>query len=82
MTLRKERISYIGASRLNEIVKLQFDSQEELEKAKKLIKVNYPDLMVNESSSGKDKVTRYWNERNGQEKNSRIRAQTKFTNTS
>ena len=56
MTLRKERISYIGASRLNEIVKLQFDSQEELEKAKKIIKVNYPDLMVNESSSGKDKA--------------------------
>jgi len=56
MTLRKERISYIGASRLNEIVRLQFDSQEELEKAKKIIKVNYPDLMVNESSSGKDKA--------------------------
>ena len=56
MTLRKERISYIGASRLNEIVKLQFDSQEDLEKAKKLIKVNYPDLMVNESSFGKDKA--------------------------
>ncbi|GBL32526.1 protein translocase subunit SecD [Methylophilaceae bacterium] len=56
MTLRKERISYIGASRLNEIVKLQFDSQEDLEKAKKLIKVNYPDLMVNESSVGKDKA--------------------------
>ncbi|QDD07276.1 protein translocase subunit SecD [Candidatus Methylopumilus planktonicus] len=56
MTLRKERISYIGASRLNEIVKLQFDSQEDLEKAKKLIKVNYPDLMVNESSVDKDKA--------------------------
>jgi len=56
MTLRKERISYIGASRLNEIVKLQFDNQEDLEKAKKLIKVNYPDLMVNESSFGKDKA--------------------------
>ena len=56
MALRKERISYIGASRLNEIVKLQFDSQEDLEKAKKLIKVNYPDLMVNESSVGKDKA--------------------------
>ncbi|HCC72557.1 MAG TPA: protein translocase subunit SecD, partial [Methylophilaceae bacterium] len=42
--------------RLNEIVKLQFDSQEELEKAKKIIKVNYPDLMLNESSSGKDKA--------------------------
>ena len=56
MTLRKERISYIGASRLNEIVKLQFDSQEDLEKAKKLIKVNYPDLIVNESSVGKDKT--------------------------
>ena len=56
MTLRKERISYIGASRLNEIVKLQFDSQEDLEKAKILIKVNYPDLMVNESSVGKDKA--------------------------
>jgi preprotein translocase subunit SecD len=56
MTLRKERISYIGASRLNEIVKLQFDSQEDLEKAKKLIKVNYPDLLVNESSFGKDKA--------------------------
>ncbi len=56
MTLRKERISYIGASRLNEIVKLQFDNQEDLEKAKNLIKVNYPDLMVNESSVGKDKA--------------------------
>jgi preprotein translocase subunit SecD len=56
MTLRKERISYIGASRLNEIVKLQFDNQEDLEKAKKLIKVNYPDLIVNESSVGKDKT--------------------------
>jgi preprotein translocase subunit SecD len=56
MTLRKERISYIGATRLNEIVKIQFDSQEELDKAKKLIKVNYPDLMMNESSSGKDKA--------------------------
>jgi len=56
MTLRKERISYIGAARLNEIVKIQFDSQEELDKAKKLIKVNYPDLMMNESSSGKDKA--------------------------
>ena len=56
MTLRKERISYIGASRSNEIVKLQFDNQEDLEKAKKLIKVNYPNLMVNESSFGKDKA--------------------------
>ena len=56
MILRKERISYIGASRSNEIVKLQFDNQEDLEKAKKLIKVNYPDLMVNESSLGKDKA--------------------------
>jgi preprotein translocase subunit SecD len=56
MTLRKERISYIGASRLNEIVKLEFDNQEDREKAKKLIKVNYPDLVVNESSSGKDKT--------------------------
>ena len=56
MTLRKERISYIGASRLNEIVKLEFDNQEDREKAKKLIKVNYPDLVVNESSSGKDKA--------------------------
>ena len=56
MTLRKERISYIGASRLNEIVKLQFDNQEDLEKAKKLTKVNYPDLMVNESLFGKDKA--------------------------
>jgi preprotein translocase subunit SecD len=56
MSLRKERISYIGATRLNEIVKIQFDSQEELDKAKKLIKVNYPDLMMNESSSGKDKA--------------------------
>ncbi|MCX7182194.1 MAG: protein translocase subunit SecD [Candidatus Methylopumilus sp.] len=56
MTLRKERISYIGASRLNEIVKIQFDSQEELDKAKKLIKVNFPDLMINDSSSGKDKA--------------------------
>ena len=56
MTLRKERISYIGAARLNEIVKIQFDSQEELDKAKKLIKVNYPDLIMNESSSGKDKA--------------------------
>ena len=56
MTLRKERISYIGASRLNEIVKIQFDSQEELDKARKLIKVNYPDLMINDSSSGKDKA--------------------------
>ncbi len=56
MTLRKERISYIGASRLNEIVKIQFDSQEELDKARKLIKVNYPNLMINDSSSGKDKA--------------------------
>jgi len=56
MTLRKERISYIGAARLNEIVKIQFDSQEELDKAKKLIKVNYPNLMINDSSSGKDKA--------------------------
>ena len=56
MALRKERISYIGAARLNEIVKIQFDSQEELDKAKKLIKVNYPDLMINDSSSGKDKA--------------------------
>ena len=56
MTLRKERISYIGASRSNEIVKLQFDNQEDLEKAKKLIKVNYPNSMVNESSFGKDKA--------------------------
>jgi preprotein translocase subunit SecD len=56
MTLRKERISYIGATRLNEIVKLEFDNQEDREKAKKLIRVNYPDLVVNESSSGKDKA--------------------------
>ncbi|CAN1521285.1 SecD Preprotein translocase subunit SecD [Methylophilaceae bacterium] len=56
MTLRKERISYVGASRSNEIVKLQFDNQEDLEKAKKLTKVNYPDLMVNESLFGKDKA--------------------------
>lgn len=52
--LRKERISYIGVTRENQTVQVRFNNAAELEKAKKIISKEYPDLTLNEVTEGED----------------------------
>lgn len=46
--LRKERISYAGVTRDGQSVKIRFNNAGELEKAKKIIAAQYPDLILKE----------------------------------
>ncbi|NOT14954.1 MAG: protein translocase subunit SecD [Methylotenera sp.] len=52
--LRKERISYAGATREGQTVQVRFTKASELEKAKKVISKNYPDLTLKEVNSGEN----------------------------
>lgn len=54
--LRKERVSYIGVNREGQSVQIRFADAAELEKARKVIAKEYPDLTLNESSDGEDKL--------------------------
>jgi len=54
--LRKERISYAGVTREGQTVQVRFTNTDELEKAKKIISKEHPDLTLKEVISGEDKL--------------------------
>jgi preprotein translocase subunit SecD len=54
--LRKERISYAGVSREGQSVQIRFTDAAQLEKAKKVLSKEYPNLTLNDSISGEYKI--------------------------
>jgi preprotein translocase subunit SecD len=54
--LRKERVAYMGVSREGQAVQVRFSSAAELEKAKKILNKEYPDLTFRDIDSGNDKL--------------------------
>ncbi|MCB4811015.1 protein translocase subunit SecD [Methylovorus menthalis] len=54
--LRKERVAYLGVSRDGQAVQVRFSSAAELEKAKKILNKEYPDLTFRNIDSGNDKL--------------------------
>ncbi|MEQ1767278.1 MAG: protein translocase subunit SecD [Methylotenera sp.] len=56
IALRKERVSYVGVTREGETVQIRFNSEAELIKAKAIISKEYPNLTLNESTSGEEKI--------------------------
>lgn len=54
--LRKERISYAGVVREGQSVHIRFTDAAQLEKAKKILTKDYPNLKFNESASGEYKI--------------------------
>ena len=54
--LRKERISYAGVTREGQTVQIRFTNITELEKAKKIISKEYPNLTLKETVNGEDKL--------------------------
>ncbi|HEX5539275.1 MAG TPA: protein translocase subunit SecD, partial [Methylophilaceae bacterium] len=53
--LRKEKIAYLGVSRVGQIVRVRFNDASELNKARNILEKEYPDLMFKELDEGKDK---------------------------
>ncbi|MDO9394461.1 MAG: protein translocase subunit SecD, partial [Methylotenera sp.] len=56
IALRKERISYVGVTREGETVQIRFNNEAELIKAKAVISKEYPNLTLNESTVGEEKI--------------------------
>jgi preprotein translocase subunit SecD len=54
--LRKERVAYLGVSRDGQAVQVRFSSAAELEKGKKILNKEYPDLTFRDIDSGNDKL--------------------------
>ncbi|MBM3350630.1 MAG: protein translocase subunit SecD [Betaproteobacteria bacterium] len=54
--LRKERISYGGVTREGQTVQIRFTSSTELEKARKIISKEYPDLTLTEKFDGENRL--------------------------
>ncbi|MCB5207755.1 protein translocase subunit SecD [Methylovorus mays] len=54
--LRKERVAYMGVSRDGQAVQVRFSSAAELEKGKKILNKEYPDLTFRDIDSGNDKL--------------------------
>ncbi|MEI8362614.1 MAG: protein translocase subunit SecD [Betaproteobacteria bacterium] len=54
--LRKERISYVGVTREGETVQVRFNSEAELVKARNIISKEYPNLILEESTVGEEKL--------------------------
>jgi len=54
--LRKERVSYAGVTREGQTVQIRFTNITELEKAKKIISKEYPNLTLKETVNGEDKL--------------------------
>lgn len=54
--LRKERISYAGVSREDQAVQIRFTNPAELEKARKVISKEYPNVTLKDSASGEYKL--------------------------
>lgn len=55
-SLRKERIAYTRVSNEGQDIQVRFNSVTELEKAKKLIGKNYPNLTLTDSEQGEEQV--------------------------
>ncbi len=53
-SMRKEKINYVGISRIAKRVVVNFENQTELEKAQELLSKDYPDLTYKNSGSGKE----------------------------
>ncbi len=56
IALRKERISYVGVSREGETVQIRFNNADELTKAHAVIAKEYPNLTLEESTIGEEKI--------------------------
>ena len=54
--LRKERISYAGVSREGQTVQIRFTNPAELEKARKVLSKEYPNVTLKDSASGEYKL--------------------------
>ncbi len=53
-TLRREKINYFGINRDGQKVEVKFETADELEKARKVLSKDYPDLTYNNSTNGKE----------------------------
>ena len=56
IALRKERISYVGVSREGETVQIRFNNADELAKAHAVIAKEYPNLTLEESTFGEERI--------------------------
>ncbi|MDI1298088.1 protein translocase subunit SecD [Methylotenera sp.] len=56
IALRKERISYVGVSREGETVQIRFNNPDELAKAHAVIAKEYPNLTLEESTIGEERI--------------------------
>ncbi|MDI1361835.1 protein translocase subunit SecD [Methylotenera sp.] len=56
IALRKERISYVGVSREGETVQIRFNNADELTKAHAVIAKEYPNLTLEESTIGEERI--------------------------
>ena len=54
--LRKERISYAGVTREGQTVQIRFNDTAQLEKAKKILSKDYPNLTLKDSANGEFKL--------------------------
>ena len=54
--LRREKINYFGIQRDGQKVEVKFESEAELEKARKVLVKDFPDLTYNDSTDGKEQV--------------------------
>ena len=55
-TLRREKINYFGIGRDGQKVEVKFEKKAELEKALTVLKKDFPDLIYNDSTDGKEQV--------------------------
>ena len=55
-TLRREKINYFGIQRDGQKVEVKFETEAELEKALTVLKKDFPDLIYNDSTDGKEQV--------------------------
>ncbi len=58
IALRKERISYVGITREGEVVQIRFSNEADLAKARTIISKEYPNLTLEETASGEEKLLR------------------------
>jgi preprotein translocase subunit SecD len=56
IAMRKERISYVGVNRDGETVQIHFNNSDELTKARMIIAKEYPNLTLDETTVGEEKV--------------------------
>ncbi|MBC7698780.1 MAG: protein translocase subunit SecD [Bacteroidia bacterium] len=56
VALRKERISYTGVTREGQTVQISFSDEAELIRARTLISKEYPNLTLDESTNGQEKL--------------------------